>query len=418
MASGRTPKAATTTTTILLEREMEPAVPGGPNRLHLQRAALQYARLDISVKRTIGSHTAHTGCTWLELAPSDPRFLLVARTDRSLSIYDLDDQVEQFNNMRSIRRVAVIAGDLAHEARVTAVQWFPFDTGLFTSSSTDCNLKVWDTASLKAAFVFRLEDQIHTHALSPVATTHALIAAATDASLIRLCDLKSGAPTHSLKGHKGATASLQWSPAHEFLLASGGADGTIRFWDIRKANACIWTTNHSSARVAAHMSHYGSSKVNGLAFTSDGLSLASIGHDQRLQLWSVMSGDNRQVPYAPHFVNRGDATLRLGVTRLGDTARPLLACPSDGGAVLLYELWTGNLAKRLKAHLGRVGCAAFRPVAAASDVQLVTGGVDDPVLLWEPREAAGGGGGPSGLSGPSGPSGSDDADRWSDDGDD
>ena len=37
----------------------------------------------------------------------------------------------------------------AHKFSVETVQWFPFDTGMFISSSFDKTMKVWDTETLK-----------------------------------------------------------------------------------------------------------------------------------------------------------------------------------------------------------------------------------------------------------------------------
>jgi len=36
-----------------------------------------------------------------------------------------------------------------HEYAITAVRWWPVDTGMFTSSSFDKHLKVWDTNALE-----------------------------------------------------------------------------------------------------------------------------------------------------------------------------------------------------------------------------------------------------------------------------
>ena len=50
---------------------------------------------------------------------------------------------------------------------------------------------------------------------------HCLVAAGTDASAVRLCDLASGATAHALTGHTEAVLCCAWSPADEHVLASG-----------------------------------------------------------------------------------------------------------------------------------------------------------------------------------------------------
>jgi len=36
-----------------------------------------------------------------------------------------------------------------HRYSVETVQWYPYDTGMFTSSSFDKTLKIWDTNTLQ-----------------------------------------------------------------------------------------------------------------------------------------------------------------------------------------------------------------------------------------------------------------------------
>jgi DNA excision repair protein ERCC-8 len=63
-----------------------------------------------------------------------------------------------------------------HEFAVTSVQWYPFDTGMFVSSSTDCTVKVWDTNTLKAELEFKFDEIVNACGMSPISGTHSLIA--------------------------------------------------------------------------------------------------------------------------------------------------------------------------------------------------------------------------------------------------
>lgn len=40
-----------------------------------------------------------------------------------------------------------------HKFSVETVQWYPYDTGMFVSSSFDKTMKVWDTETLKVRHV-------------------------------------------------------------------------------------------------------------------------------------------------------------------------------------------------------------------------------------------------------------------------
>lgn len=50
---------------------------------------------------------------------------------------------------------------------------------------------------------FKLPGKVHGVAMSSVSTTHMLIAAGTEDVQVRLCDMASGAFTHTLSGHRG-----------------------------------------------------------------------------------------------------------------------------------------------------------------------------------------------------------------------
>lgn len=53
--------------------------------------------------------------------------------------------------------------------------------------------------------------------MSSLATSHMLIAAGTEDVQVRLCDISSGAFSHTLSGHRGMTMVYHFIP-REFLL--------------------------------------------------------------------------------------------------------------------------------------------------------------------------------------------------------
>lgn len=50
---------------------------------------------------------------------------------------------------------------------------------------------------------FKMPGKVYTTAMSPLATSHMLIAAGTEDVQVRLCDIASGAFAHTLSGHRG-----------------------------------------------------------------------------------------------------------------------------------------------------------------------------------------------------------------------
>ena len=55
--------------------------------------------------------------------------------------------------------------------------------------------------------------KVYTVSMSPLASTHCLVAAACDDHMVRLCDPQSGAMAHTLNGHKVAA-----KPEHAVTL--------------------------------------------------------------------------------------------------------------------------------------------------------------------------------------------------------
>lgn len=51
---------------------------------------------------------------------------------------------------------------------------------------------------------YKMPGKVYGMAMSAIATTHTLIASGTADVQVRLCDLVSGAFTHTLSGHRGA----------------------------------------------------------------------------------------------------------------------------------------------------------------------------------------------------------------------
>ena len=68
--------------------------------------------------------------------------------------------------------------------------------------------------------------------------------------MIRLFDPISGGGAQVLQGHRGGCAALAWCPGQEFMLASGGEDGAVRFWDIRRPGTllCLDDKNGNTLR--------------------------------------------------------------------------------------------------------------------------------------------------------------------------
>jgi DNA excision repair protein ERCC-8 len=248
----------------------------------------------------------------------------------------------------------------AHKFGITQLNFYPFDSAAFLSSSYDHHLKLYATEILKLSADFDLKSIIYTHALSPIAS-HLLVACATQHPAVRLVDLRSGSSTHSLAGHHGALLSVAWSPTVEHILASGGIDGTVRLWDIRKSSGSlgildvedsIGITGTDGMRAGgwgrqSAKAHQGA--VNGITWTDDGVYIVSAGHDERMRVWDAATGANTLASFGPTLKNSHLSNLPLLICPTSSTSpgKEVLFYPNEK-ELLIFELREGRILKRLK----------------------------------------------------------------------
>jgi DNA excision repair protein ERCC-8 len=194
-----------------------------------------------------------------------------------------------------------------HCCPITKVLWFTIDSGIFLSSDCIGNIFIWDSNVFIPVSCLSLSKSgnVHNHNnhhygrrytrtrttatncnttisskctinsfdLPKHSTHHMQLAVGctllnnnannydsisfTDDRCVYLCDIKSGSTTQQLIGHGksykgggtsvggagGGISTVQWSPVNEFILISGGYDGCIKLWDVRKSgsSACLLT---------------------------------------------------------------------------------------------------------------------------------------------------------------------------------
>lgn len=294
--------------------------------------------------------------TALAFAPADDRYLISGAADASVALYDIEQRIPPpqsngsssssgggainppFNSSASSPAVEPLVilekrsggsrrGADHHTACISAVQWWPRDTGMFLTSSMDGSVKIWDTnrASVATSFPFQ-NMRVYAAAISPTASCHALIATGTSSRNVSLCDMRSGGAAHLLLGHSESVWSVAWSPADEFLLATGSCDQTVKLWDIRRpgSRACLATLNMDRTRSTDPIapprsrprSHDGA--ISALRWTPEGRFLLSSGTDSRLRLWH-RDGHRIQAHY------QGTANQQKKGSGFA------LACPGGGG---------------------------------------------------------------------------------------
>ncbi|KAM7165562.1 DNA excision repair protein ERCC-8 isoform 1-T1 [Macrochelys suwanniensis] len=349
--------------------------------LRLRRAESTRRVLSLELNKDRDVERIHgSGVNTLDIEPVEGRYMLSGGSDGVIVLYDLENfSRKPCYTCKAICSVGRSHPDV-HKFSVETVQWYPRDTGMFTSSSFDKTLKIWDTNTLQPADVFNFEGTVYSHHMSPVATKHCLIAVGTKSPKVQLCDLKSGSCSQILQGHRQEVLAVVWSPRYEYVLATASADSRVKLWDVRRASGCLITLDQyngeksKASSEAANTAHNG--RVNGLCFTSDGLHLLTIGTDDRMRLWNSSSGENTLVNYGK-VCNESRKGLKFTISTGCD---PEFAFVPYGSTIAVYTIYSGELITMLRGHYNTVDCCVFQP----NFQELYSGSKDCNILAWVP----------------------------------
>jgi hypothetical protein len=197
----------------------------------------------------------------------------------------------------------------------------------------------------------------------------ALLASAGADGTVRLWDPATGGPRAVLEGHPGWVWGVCAvpGPGGGALLASAGVDGTVRLWDP--------ATGSPRAVLQGHPGW-----VNGVCAVPgpDGTALlASAGDDRTVRLWDPATGH-------PRAVLEGHTDWVRGVCAVpGPDGTALLASAGDDRTVRLWDPATGHPRAVLQGHTDWVRgvCAVPGPDGTAL---LASAGDDRTVRLWDP----------------------------------
>ncbi|KXS95756.1 hypothetical protein AC579_7055 [Pseudocercospora musae] len=237
-----------------------------------------------------------------------------------------------------------------HKGDVTCVKWG--GSGWIYSSSRDRTVKIWD--AVKGTLVHNLTS--HAHWVNHIALSTDFV-------------LRTGYFDHTgTKGTPGPVEGKRKKAKQRYdsaLTTSGGTERLVTVSD--DCTMFLWEPAKSTKPLQRMVGHQ--KTINHVAFSADGVYIASTGFDNHVKLWQAKDGKFL-------YTLRGHVGKVFQCAFSADSR--LLVSGSEDSTLKVWDVRTGKLQENLPGHQARVFAVDWSP----DGERVGSGGEDKAVRIW------------------------------------